>query len=60
MGCGISKKARSSIDFIVPPIFQGKNSHTSRIKIRRSGRCEIRLITIHEVHEELEHSTSYT
>lgn len=59
MGCGISKKTRSSIDFVVPPVFKSKNSHTIKIKIPRSARGKLRLITIREVQEELECSTSY-
>ena len=59
MGCGMSNKTRSSIDFVVPPIFRSKNLHIIKIKIPRSARGKLRLITIREVQEEFECSTSY-
>lgn len=60
MGCGFSKKTRSSIDFVVPLIFQGKIKCTRKIKIPRKVHGKISLITIEEVEEGLECSTSYT
>ena len=60
MGCGLSKKTPSSIDFVIPQIFQGNIKRSQKIKIPKKAHGGATLISIDEVEEGLEYSTSYT